>query len=190
VVSGVWCIWCMIQWCLRYDTVWCLVHDAVVSGVVVVVSGADAVVSDVLCSRVWCRIQWCLVGDTVVSGGCTEVPVWYNMLQWRRVYDTVMNSVWNSNVWFMIQSYLVCDRGSGVRYVVSSAWYSGVWCMIQWCRMMIQWCLVYDTVVSGVSYSGVWCMTVSGVWYSGVWCMIQWCLVYGTVVSGVWYSGV
>jgi len=63
-------------------------------------------------------------------------------------------------------------------------------------RRMIQWCLVYDTVVSGVWYRDVWCMIwwrlkrTTDIWY--MWHLVrngQGCLEYNTVASGVWYSG-
>jgi len=79
------------------------------------------------------------------------------------------------DVLHILSSQIRSDNWTLVYTMMSGVWYNYVWCMIQWC-------LVYDTIMSGVWYSDVW--------YCDVSCMIEWCLVYDTVMSGVWYSDV
>jgi len=149
----------MIQWCLVYDTVmsrvwysnaWCMVYD-------------------------WCTVmldvQWCLVYDSVMSdvwaSNMHDTP---NMSHTRHPCIMHQTSLNHTPPYVSVS---VVDLGLGRiaspaarvgprlslnvaavpcslsgAFLLSGVWYSDVWCVIQWC-------LVYDTVMSGVWYSGV-----------------------------------
>jgi len=181
------CVWCMIHWCLVcemewYTGVWCMsgVSCMIMRWWLVYDTQVLTVWYTAVCvwyTGVWCMIHWWVTGvwyyDTLVSS------VWYTgdwcMIHWCLVYDTLVTGVWYTGG-LAVGVRLILDNrksqsspGSILRVtpVCCGVWYSDVWCMIQWC-------LVYDTVMSGA-------------WYSDEWCMIEWCLVYDTVMSGVWH---
>jgi len=75
--------------------------------------------------------QRCPVYDTMISGGlCGDV--WCS-IQWCPICDILMSLAWYSYVQCVIQ------------------WWRGVSCIILWWLSMIQWWVVYDTVM-------FWCM--------------------------------
>jgi len=178
-------VWCMIQWCLLYDTVmfgvwcsevwsvrhWCLVYDAAMFGVWC--SDEWYNVCGVWCSGGLCMIRWCLVPCGLLYRKVVFGVLWFT-IHWippvwdLRKFGTPLHEIqsmpfWDekTNISFSPNQQMMvvpCSLRLSKDKASSRLEVGNVWCMIQWCLVYDTVMFVYDTVMFVAWYSDVWCM--------------------------------